>query len=196
MSDAPSTRHLALARKAVNGFGFAGDPVVVRYWDDQRVGAIDILSVRGKPAAGITSYSTIGLSDHAVVKDGKPFPLRFEFLGACGADYPDFANALSTAAFCVINSKWFCAPGMIFPDILEMHRLSSTLSDLYFVPPFLWNGSFDSELIEGIKTAWLLAVPISKAETEFARKYGPAELEKKLEESRIDMFDLQRLSVI
>ena len=34
---------------------------------------------------------------------------------------------LSTAAFCIINSKWFCYPGAIFPDIVSMYLKSSKI---------------------------------------------------------------------
>lgn len=197
MNDQTPARHLALARKAMDGFAFEGDPAVNRFWDDQHVNAVDILQAGDCPAKGITSFSTIGLTDYPLIKEGKEFPVRVEFLAACDSRHSGFANALATAAFCVINSKWFCAPGIVFPDILAMYGLSPTMSDLYFVPPHFWSGSsFDSEMVDGKKTAWLAAVPVSRAESEFAKERGPIELEKLLEKARIDVFDLHRESVI
>lgn len=180
----------------MDGFSFEGNPIVNRFWDERHINAVDILEAYDCPASGITSFATIGLADHPLVKDGKEFTVRVEFLGACDSQHSGFANALATAAFCVINSKWFCAPGIVFPDILAMYDLSPTMSDLYFVPPHFWSGSFDSELIEGQKTAWLAVVPVSRAETEYAKARGPLELEKLLEQARVDVFDLHRPSVV
>lgn len=196
MNDIPSSRHLALARKATDAFGFAKDPVVQRFWDDRHESWVDILSAPDTPRKGAVSFSTIGLSDHPLMRDGTEFPARLELLAVADVEFETVPNMLATAAFCVINSKWFCAPGSIFSDIVEMHGASKTLQDLYFVPPFPWGEHLRSTDIEGRKTAWLLAVPVSRPESDFANANGPLELEKLLEREKVDFLDLNRPSIV
>ncbi|PMS18357.1 hypothetical protein C0Z18_17430 [Trinickia dabaoshanensis] len=62
--------------------------------------------------------------------------------------------------------------------------------------PFLWADKLKSTLIGGTRVAWLLAVPVSKAETAYAQTYGPQSLEARFAEMDIDIYDLNRASVI
>jgi hypothetical protein len=103
---------------------------------------------------------------------------------------------MATLAFCVINSGWFCAPGVIFPDVVSMYKHSDTMSDIYFAYPFLWEERLRSTMIGDRKVAWLLAIPVSKAETEFAQSHGPDKLEDLFVEKGIDIYDLNRASVV
>ena len=89
-----------------------------------------------------------------------------------------------------------CASGIIFPDIVSMYEASSILCDVYFTYPFPWEEELKSVLIGDRQVAWLLAVPISKAESAYAQSSGPERLEACFEERAIDIFDLNRASVI
>jgi hypothetical protein len=90
----------------------------------------------------------------------------------------------------------FCVPGVIFPDVMEMHKASSTMSDIYFAHPFLWDDRLRSTKIGGSTIAWLLAVPVAKTETSFAKLKGPQALEALFEEKDIDIFDLNRAPIV
>lgn len=182
-------KHTALA------FGVEKPPIT-RFWDDKKENGINILEAINSPQDGVTSYATIGLSEHPLVLKGKEFGTRVELVGACGSAFPDFANLMATLAFCVINSGWFCAPGIIFPDVVQMYNQSNTMSDVYFSHPFLWEEGLKSTLIEDRKVAWLLAVPISKAESEFAQSHGSDKLEVLFSEKDIDIYNLNRASVV
>lgn len=181
--------HTALAMSAEK-------PPIFQYWDENRQNSVCILEAANRPQDGITSYATIGLSDHPLMFQGREFDARVELVGACGSAFPGFANVLATAAFCVVNSGWFCAPGIIFPDLVSMYKASVTLSDIYFAHPFLWEEELKSTLIEDRRVAWLLAMPISKAESAYAQSYGPEHLEARFAEMDIDIYDLNRASVI
>jgi len=187
--------HKNIAKVIANAFGVEKPPIS-RYWDDNHENFVNILESVNSPQNGVTSFATIGLSDHPLILNGKEFDARLEIVGACGSNFKNFDNVLSTAAFCVINSQWFCAPGVIFPDVLSMYDLSPTMSDLYFVPPFLWEENLRTITFEGKKIAWLLAVPISKAESAFAQEKGPEKLEDLFEKEQIDIYDLHRPSVV
>jgi antitoxin YqcF len=171
-------------------------PPIARFWDESGTSNVCVLEALDRPQEGVITYATIGLSDHPLMFKGREFDTRVELVGACGAAFHRFANVLATAAFCVINSGWFCAPGIIFPDVLSMHEASDTLSDIYFAHPFLWEAQLRSTLIGERRVAWLLAIPVSKAESAYAQSYGPERLEARFEERNIDIFDLRRASVI
>lgn len=169
--------------------------VVNRYWDEAEKSHVEILACDGQPQTGLVSYSTLGLSDSPLFDDGQELDLRLELVGAGPADVEGFANVLATAAFCIINSKWFCCPGRIFPDIVAMHGISSTLEHVLFVPPFLWESNFETVDLETKKVAWLQVVPISESELRFASSEGSEKLEERFEKAKIDVFDLNRKSV-
>ena len=171
-------------------------PSIIRFYDENRTSEIGILFAPDSPEKGVTAYATIGLSDHPLLLEGKEFGARVELLGACSSATPGFENVLSTLAFCVINSKWFCAPGIIFPDVVSMYGLSATMSDIYFASPFLWEDRFGSREVIGKNVAWLMAIPISKAESELAQRLGPTELERILSERKADVSDVNRASVV
>jgi hypothetical protein len=184
-----------IAKYTSSVFG-ADKPPITRFWDDNKENQIYILEAENCPQHGVTSYATIGLSEHPLMFKGKEYGARVELVGACGSAFQDFSNVIATLAFCVINSGWFCAPGIIFPDVVSMYERSKTMSDIYFAHPFLWGDGFASTLIEDHKIAWLLAVPISKDESEFAQAHGAEKLEDLFAERDIDIFDLNRASVV
>jgi len=144
----------------------------------------------------VNSYATIGLSDSPIIKGGAPINVRTEFVAACAAQTEDFQRFLATAAFCVINSQWFVAPGTVFPHVFGMYGASPTMKHCLFVPPFLWDGRLQTLTLESKTVAWLLAVPISEQELRLAEVEGVPRLEKVLEGKQIDMFDIKRPSVV
>lgn len=166
------------------------------YWDDDQKESIVLFKAVNSPQNGVDTYSTVGLSAFPLLREGKEIKVRTEIIGACGNNFKHFENIVATAAFCIINSKWFCAPGVIFPDIVSMYKASNTLSDLYFCPPFLWDDRLSGLTVEKKEIAWLLAIPISRTEADFASAFGPAELEKLFQKADLDIYDLNRVPVI
>lgn len=182
-----------IAKYLANTFG--GKPSVYDFWDDNHSSSIPILSCVNSPLSGVTSYSTIGLSDKQIISDSKN-NLGVELVGACGTNFKNFDNALATAAFCIINDNLTCSPGVVFPDILSMYKLSSTMKHILFVPPFIWENELETISIEDKTIAWLLAIPISDEEKKFAEEKGSETLEDLFEKKQIDVYDLERRSVI
>lgn len=66
---------------------------------------VDILSTIDRPYEGVTSYSTIGLSDYSIGYSIDEKPLRVEIVGASATMFELFPNVLSTCAFNIINTK-------------------------------------------------------------------------------------------
>ena len=183
-----------VARRELDAFG--GEPRVVRYERDAGGHWVDLLSCADRPDEGITSWATIGMSqfDTFLVTD-RDVPLRVELVAACSSAVTEFGAMLSTCAFNVATGEYSISPGTIYPRVVEMYRPEVRMKHLMFVPVFLWEG-FD--LIEtGAETIdFLQAVPVSDAEFEFAREHGADELQSLFEKAQIDVYDLDRPSVV
>lgn len=188
-----SNENKIIAKTALHAFG--GKPSVSKYWDENNVSNIDMLSTVNRPFDGVSSYSTIGLSDHSIELTVDETPLRIEIVGASATDYEQFPNILSSCAFCIINSKFSVSHGKVFRDIIKMYYSNTEMKHVLFVSPFLWE---DLKTLEfpNKKVAWLLAVPISENEYLFAQEKGIDSLEELFEQEEINIFDLERESIL
>ena len=184
----------AIARMALEAFG--GTLNVACYWDEAENNSVDLLACKDRPEKGVTSYSTIGLSDSPILVGGDEIGVRLELVGACSSLVKEFPNIITTAAFCIINSKWSCSPGAVFPEVVEMYNCSKTMKHLLFVPPFLWDEKLKTIDFSSKTVAWLLAVPISEEEYKFAEEESSDKLEDLFEENQIDLFNINRPSVV
>jgi antitoxin YqcF len=176
---------------------FGGEPIVRKYWDERNENHIDILMDRDIPEKGVTSFSTLGLSDHNIGLSIKKVPLRIEIVGACGSQFDGFPNILSTCAFNIINSSFACRPGTIFPAVVKMYFPDIPMKHIFFKPPFLWGKKMKKMDFTPRKiVTWLQAIPISDEEFKFADDNGPEELDKLFTDKQIDVFNLRRPSAI
>ncbi|MEU6130987.1 suppressor of fused domain protein [Saccharopolyspora sp. NPDC047091] len=192
MSDVTADNR-AIARAVVTEFGTK--PTVARFWDDREHGSVDILECADSPTEGVTSCSTLGLSDHPLMRDGSEYSVRAEVVGAGATDNSKFPNIISTIAFFIINDKWFCSPGSTFPNVVSMYYPEATMRHILFVPPFLWKDNLETLRFPDKTVAWLQAVPISENEKQYAEANGPEALEDIFVDHQIDVFDLNRTSV-
>lgn len=183
-----------IAKMVAKAFG--GQPKVIRYWDEKDENCIDILSCIDQPQKGITSYSTIGVSDYSNIIDSKNVDIRIELVGICSNTIEFFPNILSTAAFCIINSKWSGFPDAIFPNVIGMYDKSITMHHLLFTDPFIWDDTLETLKFGDKRVAWLLLVPISDAELRYAETEGVDKLQKLLADNQVDISDINRVSVV
>lgn len=174
---------------------FEGKPQVLRYWDNSESKFVDLVSSVDQPCDGVTSFGTVGLSDYPLIQDGKEFPARLEIVGAVESNTAFFAEILTTAAFQVINQQWFCCPGSILQNVIDMYIPSLEMKHLLFTSPFLWD-DFSSTDFDDITVAWLLAIPISDNEKKYADVNRYEKLEELFEEKEIDIYDLNRSSIL
>ncbi|MGD7048805.1 suppressor of fused domain protein [Rossellomorea marisflavi] len=188
-----STDHKIIAKTAHNAFG--GKPGVSRYWDENNVSNIDMLTTVNRPVDGVSSYSTIGLSDHSIEWTVDETSLRIEIVGASAKGYEQFPNILASCAFCLINSKFSVSHGEVFRNIIQMYYPNIEMKHVLFVSPFLWEDLKTLEFTNK-KVAWLLAVPISENEYLFSQEKGTDSLEELFEQEEIDIFDLDRESIV
>lgn len=181
-----------IAKSALQAFG--GKPKVSKYWDAANVSSVDLLTAV-RPNEDVVSYSTIGLSDYSIDYNVDGMPLRIEIVGACAAKFDQYPNLLATCAFYIINSKFSISHGKIFRDMIEMYFPDSQMKHVLFVAPVLWEDLKTLEFPDK-KVAWLLAVPISDNEYLYAQEKGAEMLEKLFEQKEIQIFDIQRKSIL
>ena len=183
-----------IARTVLGTIG--GTPKVVEYWDNEHKSKIDVFSASDRPYEGVSSFSTIGLSSYPIdIKTNYAKELRIEFIGACANNSDMFANIISSCAFNIINSKYSCSPGTVFPNVVSEYHQNKTMKHIYFTSPFLWERINNLDFDEVIVT-WLMIIPISDSEFDFIKKNGSEELEALFEKSDIDIFDLNRKSIV
>ena len=181
-----------IAKKELEVFG--GIPNVTRYWNDGKNRSIDILTCENRPYDGVNSYATIGLSqiDIGIHSDGKP--LRVELVGACDTKEKNFIETLTLIAF-EIMKRGQCKYGQLIKDAIMPLELISDMKHVYFMEPYVWD-EFKTIEFEGYNVTWLLVIPISDGEIDYAIKNGTDALESLLEKHNIDIFNLKRKSVI
>nr|WP_042187524.1 suppressor of fused domain protein [Kibdelosporangium sp. MJ126-NF4]CEL18159.1 unknown [Kibdelosporangium sp. MJ126-NF4]CTQ90611.1 unknown [Kibdelosporangium sp. MJ126-NF4] len=188
-----SESNRAIARMVAEAF--EGQPNVTRYHDDADRSSTFVAARVDSPVPGTNSYATLGLSDFPLIQNGAEYPCRLEILIACENDVDYFDRVLATAAFCVINDQWFCAPGYVFPNVIRQCDNTTSLPHLYFTTPFLWGTLPQTMELPDKTVAFLQAVPISDDEDQYLRENGSDALESRFEALAIDVCDPNRRHV-
>ncbi len=183
-----------IARKVAEAFGQF--PKITTMWDADNRSSVDVGAVVDSPATGLTSYSTVNLSDWPLYVDGRVHETRIEMMGAAPSEFELFENAVSTAAFCVIKQKWECYPGAMFPDVLAMYHLSPTMKHVLFTEPFLFSNLEEPLQLPDRLVSWLMMVPIADSEYEYAKANGWLALGQLFEDLDIDYLDIRRKPVV
>ena len=181
-----------IAQKELEVIG--GNPQVFHYWDDNEINNIDIMSSLDRPYHGVKSYATIGLSECDIGLFSNDKRLRVELLGACDEKEELFANILATTAFEIMEKKQ-CTYGDVIQNVISEYIIDSEMKHVYLMNPFLWN-EFETLEFRELCVAWLLIIPISEQEKEYAIINGWEALEDKFEAVDIDIFNLNRKSII
>jgi hypothetical protein len=159
-----------------------GDPLSVR-----------VVRFRDKPATGLTTFVTLGLSrNELALSDGRP--VRVELIASCwerdaGLGMP---SVLVTAAEQVMSTGRAPARGSILGPAGPLFSGSSSLTALYcsipiFFPDELrvWDGSVPP-------TVMIQMIPITDDEATFANSRGWSAFEDHLEQNDPDVFELRR----
>jgi hypothetical protein len=193
MSDASETNKI-VARKVVEAFG--GRPKITEFWDADNLYSVAIAAGMDSPREGISSYSTVNLSDWPMYVNGREHKTRVEIAGSAPNEVRDFQNAVSTAAFCVMKQKWACHPGAIFPDVLAMYHMSTTMKHVMFMEPVVWDKLEESLELPGRLVTWVMMIPIADSEYELAGAQGWETLGQIFEDRDIDYWDLERKPVV
>lgn len=170
---------------------------IARGWSDRHgESALQVACFENRPAASVATYATLGLSDH-VLRMHAGREVRQEFLFAA---YDRFsADEIASFLFAFAESLLPAHRALLRGDVLGPRGPlipGATAQAVYAAIP----GVFDDALATYEETmpptviAWL--VPILPAEAAYVRDAGWEQFEDLLERSDVDLFDLQRASVV
>ncbi len=148
------------------------------------------------PMEGVSSYSTVGLSDKTVEIDGKIFDFGVEICGASQTCFDSFVKLLGDIALNVKEGIWIAAEHTVFPDLIQKYYPHSEMKHVLMVTPGMWDEDFGDYTFDHKRVIWLMMVPISTAEFEYTLANGVYPLEDLFVDQQIDVFDLERRSVI
>jgi hypothetical protein len=109
--------------------------------------------------------------------------------------YDKIPNILSTCAFYVSKDKWNCQPGSVFMRMVNFYY-KKEMQHIMFVEPFLWADKLVPLKLESKTVHWLLAVPISESEMQYKIANGFDKLQNLFIDNNVNIFDLDRKSVI
>ena len=155
-----------------------------------------ILTSRDCPEIGISSYSTLGLSDKNLVIDGRDFGFGVKVCGAIITEQDKFLLILADIGFNVVEEKWVAAHHTVFPNVVEPYFPDSEMKHVLLVSPFLWDEDFGDYSFADQRVVWLLAVPISENEYRYALSVGADCLEDMFAQKQINLFNIYRDSVL
>jgi len=194
MSDNNMSNNKRIARNLLEIIG--GTPKVIEYNDNNKTSKINLFISANQPDEGLSSYSTIGLSEYSIdMRDKRDKELRVEFIGVCESAAIEFPNIIATCAFNIINDNYSCKPGIVYPNIVKQYYKNLEMEHIYFTIPFLWDNLDDLEF-DNFVVSWLLALPISNKEFDFLKANGRDALEDLFQENDIDIFNISRKSVL
>ena len=167
-------------------------PKVLRHGDEREEHFIMVAQIDDTPVRGVTAVGTLGLSDH----DLGFGHLRVELVGAFPSSFKEAENVAATCAFNAFKDGLPTYPGAVHQNVVGMYRRSTTVPHILLTDPFLWpNGPLT--LTQGaLEIAWLMMVPITLSELSFANSSGVEALTTLFEQRQIDIFDLNRASVL
>ena len=115
------------------------DVNVQRYYDRQNESNIDIYIAKNRQVPDLLTYSTIGLLEYTIgMKDRNDREIRIELIGTCSADAEVFPNILASCVFNIINSKYTCKPGIVYPGVITPYLDEMDMKHIYFTSPFFW----------------------------------------------------------
>ena len=187
-----------LARFLAGALGF--EPHVYTYWDEDNKNCLDILSITDPIDSNVKFYSTIGLSDYQnliKMNDNSEKNIPIELLMAGYKNFEQVSNILSTCGFYISKNKWNCKPNNVFESMVAMYYPQKEVKHILFCRPFLWEDKLGDGLELENKTAhFLLCIPITERELEFKMKNGTNALSDLFEKNEVNIFDLDRKSVV
>jgi len=189
-----SKENKRIAKYIANAFG--GSPHVTEHGHDTENITVGVLWSKNTPEMGVTSYSTVRLSDYFMKYGEGEFNTRLEIAGCCYSGYENFSSIIASAAFCIMRTHNLCFPGFVMPNYVKEYEPDSPVPHLYFTSPFIWENELKTLDVGTKKVSWLLAIPISDAEYDFLERYGYESFENMLEEKEVDIFELYRTSSI
>ena len=108
---------------------------------------------------------------------------------------PHIDNVVASCVFESAGNGTNISYGSYIRDIISQYGISRTLSHATFVAPFLWQG-LDRLMIGDQPVYCLMMLPVSDAKVDYLECNGIDALERLFDEEQIDIFDINRPSVV
>ena len=187
-----STENKKIAQYVARAFG--GEPRVHEYINDSDTLSVGILFCEDRPSKGVTSHSTIKLSDYPRELMKGEHVTRLELAGLCIKPAEFFPNLLATAAFTIMQTDSVYRSGSVLEGVAR--KYCSQLPHLYLTQPFIWKNRLQTLDCGAKKVSWLMILPISDAEYAYLHEHGDHALEKQLKRHQSDLSNPRRASTI
>ncbi len=173
--------------------------------------SFDIMTVKNTPNKGVTTYITSGLSEYELKDDQNNKPSRrVEFISVL-KDNTDFQkltgdpsdeisfykdNLMYLCCY-MVNESSYVFPGDVWNGFFtNSYQKFSKLEHLFFMHPKLITDKFQPFMTDDKEIEMLLCVPITQKELDYYQRNGPEALEKLLVDSKVDISNLFRKSLI
>ncbi|MBX7114758.1 MAG: suppressor of fused domain protein [Myxococcaceae bacterium] len=170
--------------------------LVERGWKFESPAGLQVCLFRNQPQPGLVTLATLGLSNHVLaMSNGRT--VRQELLFGLPADgqLNRFAPLLAHVADCILREHRALLRGEVFP-VGEKLSPQATSQDLYVSMPVAFPDDL-AELSDSTPaTVFVWLMPLMPKEAAFVRDVGWNKLESRLEAADVDVFDLQRESVV
>ncbi len=189
--------NIKIAQFLAHAIGF--EPHVYPYYDDDKENQLDILSLVDPIDEKVGIFCTIGLSDYPnyiELNDGQKKNVPVELIMTGYRKYDKVANILSTCGFYLMKDKYQCLPGTVFMRMISFYYPDSPMKHVYFTEPYPWQDKLEQFHLDSKQIAFLLCIPISEEELQFKLNNGEEALKKLLQDNEIDIYDLNRKSVV
>lgn len=184
------------AKFLAGALGF--NPTVYPYYDDSKIEFVDILSIDDPIDAEVKFYSSIGVANYPNIiemNDGVLKDISVELIITGYKKFEKTPNILATASFYITKNNWTCQPGTVYKSIIQDYY-NTELKHILFTSPFLWEDKLSNLSFDNKEIHPLLLIPISDKELEYKLSNGYSALERLFEENEIDIFDLDRKSIL
>ena len=190
----PTEDNKQLAKFMAGVLSGDGKPKVIEYNNNDSSLKIPIMICPDSPWNGFTAYSSIGLSDYTMYKNGEEYPVRLEIVGVANSSCKYLPNIIADLSFSLMKRGLLYYPGLVFCDLISNYDKLSKFKHVFFTDPFIWE-ELDPQYIGSKKVAWLLVFPITNDEDEYIRQNGADEFEKILEDRQINACDIERSTI-
>ena len=158
----------------------------------------DLVVSDAVPAAGYTTYATVGLRrfpTNLTAGDGRE--IRTELVGVGRTGHRAMADVLDACALAVASGSFHVSPGTVIPNAVDLVDPGHSCQHVLLVPPFLWPDlQVVDETGDEIVLTRLQAVPITLAELAMVSDKGHDALFDALDAARADVTSVDRPSVV
>jgi hypothetical protein len=146
---------------------------------------------------GVTSYATIGLSNHPLVAKGSGKAIHAELVLCVRSEVPEgnpYAAALQQIGLAMIRNDRPLLRGDTVPMNLGPDH---TMDGFYVTAPVYFDDDFAvAPLEDGRRAVIVWLVPVGKRELDFIDVNGWSKFEEKLIEVDPDLFDMRRAEIV